>query len=42
MQHDKKIVDGKIRFVLLREIGEAFITTAVSPSLVEKALLEQL
>ncbi len=41
MQHDKKIVRGKIRFVLPRAIGEVFITDEVSLSLVEEALKER-
>ncbi len=38
MQHDKKVQQDKIRFVLLKSIGEAFITDEVSPSLVEEVL----
>ena len=38
MQHDKKIVQGKIKFVLPGKIGEVFITDEVSPSLVEEVL----
>ena len=38
MQHDKKIVSGRIRFVLLRDIGDVFVTDEVSPSLVEEVL----
>jgi len=40
MSHDKKIVAGKIRFVLPQKIGEVFITDEVSPSLVERVLVE--
>ncbi len=39
IKHDKKILQGKIRFALPRKIGEAFITDEVSPSLVEEVLL---
>ena len=39
MQHDKKVKQDKIRFVLLKSIGHAFITDEVSPSLVEEVLL---
>ncbi|MFC2056651.1 3-dehydroquinate synthase [Chloroflexota bacterium] len=39
MKHDKKILQGKIRFVLPKKIGEVFITDEVSPSLVEEVLL---
>lgn len=39
MKHDKKVQEDKIRFVLLKSIGEAFITDEVSPSLVEEVLL---
>jgi len=38
MEHDKKIVGGKIRFVLPGSIGKAFITDEVSPSLIGQAL----
>ncbi len=38
MQHDKKVAAGKIRFVLLNAIGDAYVTDDVSPSLVEEVL----
>jgi len=38
MRHDKKISQGKIRFVLPRTIGEVFITDEVSPRLLEQVL----
>lgn len=38
MRHDKKVLRGKVRFVLLKSIGEAFITDEVSPSLIEEVL----
>ncbi|MBI2850172.1 MAG: 3-dehydroquinate synthase [Chloroflexi bacterium] len=38
MQHDKKIVAGKIKFVLPKKIGEVLITDEVNPSLVEEVL----
>ncbi len=38
MRHDKKVVRNKVRFVLLRSIGDVFITDEVSPSLVEGVL----
>jgi len=41
MKHDKKILQGKIRFVLPKSIGKVFITDEVSPSLVEEALAEE-
>jgi len=41
MKHDKKVQQDKIRFVLLKSIGDTFITDEVSPSLVEEALLGQ-
>ena len=40
MKHDKKILQGKIRFVLPKSIGEVFVTDEVSPSLIEQALVE--
>ena len=40
MKHDKKIREGKLRFVLPRTIGDVFITDEVSLSLVEEVLEE--
>ena len=39
MKHDKKVQQDKLRFVLLKSIGHAFITDEVSPSLVEEVLI---
>jgi len=38
MRYDKKVVRDKVRFVLLKSIGSAFVTDEVSPSLVEQVL----
>lgn len=38
VKHDKKILEGRIRFVLPKAIGDVFITDEVSPSLVEQVL----
>ncbi len=38
MKHDKKIVNGRIKFILAKSIGEVFTTDDVSPSIVEKVL----
>lgn len=38
MEHDKKIRDNKVRFVLLKSIGNVFITDEVNLSLVEQVL----
>jgi 3-dehydroquinate synthase len=38
IKHDKKVRDGKIRFILLRNIGEAFISDRVSPDLIREVL----
>jgi len=38
MRHDKKVRQDKIRFVLLKSIGNALITDKVNPSLVEQVL----
>ncbi len=40
MRHDKKVLQGKMRFALLKSIGEVFITDEVRPSLIEEALVE--
>ena len=42
MHHDKKIVGGKMKFVLLKAIGEVTVTDNVSPDLVENVLSEKL
>lgn len=39
MKHDKKVRQDRIRFVLLKSIGDAFITDEVSPSLAEEVLV---
>ena len=39
MEHDKKVLGGRIRFVLPKSIGTVFITDEVSPSLIEQALV---
>lgn len=39
MGQDKKVVDGKLRFILARGIGEAFVTSDVPPETV-RAVLE--
>jgi len=38
MQQDKKVLRGRVRFVLLKSIGEAFIADNVEPALVEEVL----
>ena len=38
MRHDKKIVGGKVRFVLPRAIGDVFVTNEVDLSLVKEVL----
>ena len=42
MGQDKKVVDGKLRFVLAREIGAAFVAEDVPPDLVKAVLGEAL
>ncbi len=41
MKHDKKILQGKIKFILLKSIGEVFITDEVEPAVLEQSLVEQ-
>jgi 3-dehydroquinate synthase len=38
MGHDKKVEGGKIRFILLRSIGDAFISDAVPRKVLEDVL----
>ncbi|MGQ0566406.1 MAG: 3-dehydroquinate synthase [Gemmobacter sp.] len=40
MGQDKKVVDGRLRFVLARGIGQAFVAEDVPPGLVERLLSE--
>ncbi|MFC2035290.1 3-dehydroquinate synthase [Chloroflexota bacterium] len=40
IKHDKKVLQGRIRFVLPKSIGNVFITEEVSLSLIEQTLLE--
>ncbi|MRU13999.1 3-dehydroquinate synthase [Roseovarius sp. A21] len=42
MGQDKKVVDGKLRFILARGIGEAFVTSDVDPVMVRDLLREAL
>ena len=42
MQYDKKVVSGKIRFVLPQNIGQVFIKDDVNPAIVEKVLGEMI
>jgi 3-dehydroquinate synthase len=39
MKHDKKVLQNKVRFVLLDSIGSVFVSDEVSPSLVEQVLV---
>jgi len=39
MQHDKKVRRDKIRFVLLKSIGDAFISDEVDPAMVREVLV---
>ncbi len=41
IKHDKKVLRDKIRFVLLKSIGEVFVTDEVSPSLIEEVLVSR-
>ena len=42
MGQDKKVVDGKLRFILARGIGAAFVADDVPPATVEVLLTEAL
>ena len=42
MRYDKKVLSGKIRFVLPQTIGQVFIKDDVSPAIVEKVLGEMI
>lgn len=38
LKHDKKVREGKVRFVLLRSLGHAFVSDDVPPELIEEVL----
>ncbi len=40
IKHDKKVLRGKIRFILLKSLGSAFITDEVNLSLVKQILVD--
>lgn len=40
MKHDKKVLQGRVRFILPQTIGEVTISDKLTPSLVEQVLLE--
>jgi 3-dehydroquinate synthase len=42
MAQDKKVVDGRLRFILARGIGEAFVADGVDPAAVTRLLSDQL
>ena len=42
MGQDKKVLDGKLRFVLARGIGEAFVTDAVPREVLQGVLEDAL
>jgi 3-dehydroquinate synthase len=42
MGQDKKVIDGKLRFILARGIGEAFVAEDVPPAMVQALLAEAL
>jgi 3-dehydroquinate synthase len=42
MGQDKKVVQGQLRFVLARSIGEAFVTADVPQSVVSEVLRDAL
>ena len=40
MAHDKKVVSGRIRFVLLRRLGEALVSSDVPADKLSRLLAE--
>ena len=42
MAQDKKVVDGKLTFILARGIGDAFVTSDVEPGMVKTVLADAL
>jgi 3-dehydroquinate synthase len=42
MAQDKKVVDGKLRFILARGVGDAFVAADVPGDTVKQVLVEAL
>ncbi len=42
MAQDKKVQDGRLRFILARDIGQVFVTDAVDPAVVRALLMDAL
>jgi len=42
MAQDKKVVDGQLRFILARGIGQAFVTSDVPRDVVKNLLEDEL
>jgi 3-dehydroquinate synthase len=42
MAQDKKVIDGRLRFILTRAIGEAFVADDVPGDVVRKLLTDAL
>jgi 3-dehydroquinate synthase len=42
MAQDKKVVDGRLRFILARGIGEAFVADGVDPAVVRQLLADRM
>ncbi|WP_090026111.1 3-dehydroquinate synthase [Lutimaribacter saemankumensis] len=42
MAQDKKVIDGKLRFILVHGIGDAFVTSDVPPDVVRQVLSDAL
>ena len=42
MSQDKKVIDGRLRFILAKGIGEAFVAEDVDPADVQAVLTEAL
>ena len=40
MAQDKKVQDGKLRFILAHGIGRAFVTDAVDPAMLREVLVQ--
>ena len=42
MAQDKKVIDGRLRFILVRGVGEAFVAEDVDPATVKGVLEDAL
>jgi 3-dehydroquinate synthase len=41
IRYDKKIINGQVNFVLIKDLGNSFVSQEVTPEMIKTALLEE-